>query len=189
MADPAATAARNGLIQTWDRIYALPIPATAAAVLACLARHGRWDSRDECRPSIATMCAWASASERQVQRLLRYLACPHLRHRGEPCWGDAACPHWGLLALERPARPGRPASWRLTLEPVRRQLDMPEVGRHVLDAAAIAEPRLCREQGCGEPHHARGLCNAHYKRLRRREAGVRAPRGRVFGSERPIRIA
>lgn len=182
--DLAASEARHPLIRTLDRIFTLPVPAAARAVLVCLARHGRWDDGSECRPSIATICRWTALSERQTQRLLRYLACGRLEGPHGLCIGDRHCPHWGLVQLERPASPGRPATFRLSLEPAMFQLDMPEVGAHALDAAGFVEPRGCREEGCGEPHHARGLCNAHYHAAKRRNAGQRPARGRAFGSER-----
>lgn len=177
---------RHQLYRTIARVHEIPIPVEAKAVLLSLAFHGNWETRTDCWPAIDTIARDASLSERHVQRTLRRLACRADEAARGLCIGDAKCPHWGLIELERFAEPGgRPASWALHLDPTMFQLQMPEVGRPEAALVATRAPRrTCSFADCSRPHHARGLCEKHYRRRLRHGDAAEPGRQAVFGTTR-----
>lgn len=163
------------------RILDLPVPTAAKSVLITLARYGNWETGDDCRPGIETIARSTSLSERHVQRLLRYLAC----RPGTPCFGGRGCPHWGLIELTSFATYGTAATWRLNLDPTMFQLTMPEVGNAAAAGLLPLELKGCQHPGCERPRHARGLCDSHYRRERRRGSSEHEGRQPIFGATRP----
>ena len=100
--------AEHPYIRTWDRIAALNVSTDAKSVLWALARHGSWDTGEQCFAKIATLMRETALSRRQVQYVLRRLECSPEAAASGRCLGGRGCPHWGVLeATATPARGAR----------------------------------------------------------------------------------
>lgn len=112
--------ALHPLLVWQDAIAALPIPTTSRAVLWGLVRFGRWETGDNCAPSVARIVEWTGLSERTVQYTLRRLLCTGC--------SQPDCPHYGLLVETHAAERYAPATYRLSEKVLGTQGKLPEVG-------------------------------------------------------------